>query len=68
MIWYLLFCAAQYKGSVECKAPMRMPDQATCVFVGNKMRMTADEVAYRASSRCISIKKPLETASDHRSK
>lgn len=59
MIWYLLFCAAGYKGGVMCSVPLRMPDQETCRFIGAKMGQTANEVERAASYRCIQIKKPL---------
>lgn len=63
MTWYLLFCVSMgyQRGNVECHAPVRMPDEAHCKFVGNAMQQNARAVGgnVSASTRCISVKKPL---------
>lgn len=59
MFWYLIFCAAGYKGGMGCQLPQPMPDKEICAFVGSKMAQTAQEVNRSTAYRCISIRKKL---------
>ncbi len=61
-MWYLLFCVSMgaFRGAVECHAPLKMPDEAQCKFIGNSMIANARSLPgeINASARCISVKKP----------
>jgi hypothetical protein len=52
MIWFLIFCTTSNSDwHSTCTAPVQMPSQRACHFVGDNMVSLSD--AYRARYRCV---------------